>query len=100
MPSVPRPVTGIQAVTNTEPCLPTSADLKVILLLIEALVAVITLEAVATKGSGLKVAVTFFAVLSVREHAPVPVQSPLQPAKVLPLTGVAVSVTGAPLLKL
>jgi hypothetical protein len=41
----------------------------------------------------LKVAVTFLAVLIVTTQVPVPLQAPLQPEKLLPASGVAVSVT-------
>jgi hypothetical protein len=47
----------------------------------------------------LKAAVTFLAALMLTVQAPVPVQSPLQPAKVEPAAGVAVRVTLVPLLK-
>jgi hypothetical protein len=43
------------------------------------------------------VAVTLWAALSVTAHVPVPVHAPLQPPKVLPASGVAVSVTLVPL---
>jgi hypothetical protein len=100
MPSALKPLTGAQAVTYTAPCLPTSMALKVIVVLAVALVAVMTLVVVAMKGTGLKAAVTFFAASIVTTHAPAPVQAPLQPAKVLPEAGAAVSVTLAPLAKL
>jgi hypothetical protein len=45
----------------------------------------------------LKVAVTDLAADIVTEHVPVPVQLPLQPAKVEPAAGVAVNVTAVPL---
>jgi hypothetical protein len=47
----------------------------------------------------LNVAVTLSAALIVTTQLPVPVQAPLQPAKVLPLFGVSVSVTCDPLAK-
>jgi hypothetical protein len=50
-------------------------------------------------GAAVKLAVTFRAALIVTTHRPVPVQSPLQPAKVAPPVGVALSVTGVPALK-
>jgi hypothetical protein len=43
---------------------------------------------------------TLSAALIVTEQLPVPVQAPLQPIKLMPWAGVAVSVTSAPLLKL
>ena len=56
-----------------------------------------TLAVVATtNGTDLKVAVTFFAAFMVTAADPVPVQAPLQPAKVLPPAGVAVRVTLVP----
>jgi hypothetical protein len=45
------------------------------------------------------VAVTAVVALGLREHGPVPEQAPLQPAKVAPAAGVALSVTAAPLTK-
>jgi hypothetical protein len=48
----------------------------------------------------LKVAVTDLAAFIVTVHVPVPVQAPLQPAKVEPDAAVAVSVTEVPLEKL
>ena len=45
------------------------------------------------------VAVTLLAAVMLTVQLPVPVQAPLQPVKVLPVTGVAVSVTLAPLVK-
>jgi len=48
----------------------------------------------------LNVAVTLFAALIVTEQVPVPVHAPLQPEKVWPLAGVAVSVTLVPEVKL
>ena len=47
----------------------------------------------------MKVAVTVFAAFMVSVQVPVPVQAPLQPAKVLPAAGVAVRVTLVPLVK-
>ena len=47
----------------------------------------------------LNVAVSEAAALIVTEQAPVPVQGPLQPAKVDPLSGVSVNVTIVPLAK-
>jgi hypothetical protein len=46
------------------------------------------------------VAVTDWAALIVTEQVPVPVHAPLQPVKVEPVAGVAVSVTAVPLAKL
>ena len=46
------------------------------------------------------VAVTFWAWLMFTMQDPAPVQAPLQPAKVDPASGIAISVTGAPLAKL
>jgi phage tail protein X len=46
--------------------------------------------------TGLKVAVTDSAALMTTEHAPVPVQAPLQPAKAEPVVALAVSVTVTP----
>ncbi|CAK0767986.1 conserved hypothetical protein [Gammaproteobacteria bacterium] len=48
----------------------------------------------------LKVAVTLLAADMVTVQLPVPVQSPLQPAKLLPASVIAVNVTEAPLVKL
>ena len=45
---------------------------------------------------GVNVAVTDLAASIVTLHAPVPEQAPLQPAKVAPASGVAVSVTTVP----
>ena len=53
---------------------------------------------VSTKDCRPKLADTELAALMVTVHAPVPVQAPLQPVKVAPAAGVAVSVTAAPLL--
>jgi hypothetical protein len=47
-----------------------------------------------------KVAVAVVAAPSVAEQVPVPVHAPLQPVKVEPVAGVAVSVTVAPPVKL
>ena len=47
-------------------------------------------------GSPVKVAITAFALSSVRSHSPVPEQAPDQPEKKEPEAGVAVSVTGVP----
>lgn len=47
----------------------------------------------------LNVAVTLSAALIVTTQLPVPVQAPLQPAKVLPLLGVSLKVTLAPFVK-
>jgi len=55
-----------------------------------------------TKGlppTRLNVAVTDLAAFMVTEQAPVPLQAPLQPPKLEPATGVAVSMTVVPLLK-
>ena len=52
------------------------------------------------RGTVWRGALRAWAVLMVTTHEPVPVQSPLQPAKVLPEDGVAVRVTLASLLKL
>ena len=46
-------------------------------------------------GTGLNVAVTALAALIGTEQAPVPVQAPLQPAKVEPVAGVGVRATVA-----
>jgi hypothetical protein len=70
--------------------------LKAILVLIVALVGVMTLFVVATKGRCRKLAVSFLGPLRVTVHASVPVQSPLQPEKVLPLAAVAIRVTVLP----
>jgi hypothetical protein len=48
---------------------------------------------------GAKVAVTDFATSSVTTQAPVPVHAPLQPVKTRPVDGVAVKVTGVPVMK-
>ena len=48
----------------------------------------------------MNVAVTLFAADMLTVQVPVPAQAPLQPAKVLPVSGVALSVTVVPLLKL
>jgi hypothetical protein len=48
----------------------------------------------------LKVAVTFLAASIVTEHAPVPVQAPVQPAKLEPVAADAVKFTTAPCKKL
>ena len=47
--------------------------------------------------TAVNVAVTARAALIVSEHVPVPVQAPLQPVKVEPVAGVAVSATAVPL---
>ena len=100
MPSAPNALAGTQAVTNTAPDLPTSGAVKVILVVTVAIGSVMTpavTPVVATEnGTGLKVAVTLFAASMVRLHDPVPVQAPLQPAKVLPPAGIAVRVTLVP----
>src|SRR6185312_14623895 len=59
------------------------------------------LATVREKGPGLavKFALTDFAASMVTLHAPVPLQAPLQPAKVEPESGVAVKFTTAPLSK-
>ena len=59
-------------------------------------------ETVSVRGEGgaVNVAVTAWFTLIVRVHAPVPVQSPDQPTKVCPATGVAVRMTTVPALKL
>ena len=44
----------------------------------------------------MKVAVTLFAASIVTWQVPVPAQAPLQPAKTLPVAGVAVRVTTVP----
>lgn len=93
IPNVLRALACAHVVTNTEPCLPLSVGLKVIVVVIVALVGVMLLMVVATKGTGLKVAVTFFAAFIVTTQEPAPVQSPLQPTKWLPEAGVAVRVT-------
>src|SRR5262245_66505469 len=54
---------------------------------------------VSAKDCTPKVAVTDIAALIVTVQVPVPVQAPLQPVKVAPAAGVAVSVTAVPLLK-
>src|SRR5262245_15021462 len=54
---------------------------------------------VSAKDCTPKVAVTDIAALIVTVHVPVPVQAPLQPVKVAPAAGVAVSVTAVPLPK-
>ena len=51
------------------------------------------------KVCGLKVAVTDWAAVIVTVHVPVPLHAPLQPVKVEPVVGAAVSVTEAPLVK-
>src|SRR5207253_8560735 len=59
------------------------------------------LETVRTKVCDAKVAVTVVAAETVTTHVPVPEQPPpLQPLKVAPTAGVAVSVTAVPLAKL
>jgi len=59
------------------------------------------LETVSVKVRRVKVAVTVVAAESVTTHVPVPEQPPpLQPLKVAPTAGVAVSVTAVPLAKL
>src|SRR5438034_11842158 len=57
------------------------------------------LETVSTRA-GVKVAVTVVAAESVTVQAPVPEQPPLQPVKVEPAAGTAVSVTAVPFVKL
>jgi len=52
---------------------------------------------VSAKVCGVKVAVTVAAAVSVTVHEPVPEQPPLQPVKIEPVAGVAVSVTAVPL---
>src|SRR4051812_40157372 len=52
-----------------------------------------TFGGVMTGGTVVNVAVTLWSALIVTTHAPVPLQSPLQPVKVEPEAGVAVSVT-------
>jgi hypothetical protein len=56
----------------------------------------------ATGGGGalVKLADTLAAAFIVTEQPPLPLQAPPQPLKVAPPAGVAVSVTGVPLLKL
>jgi phage tail protein X len=54
---------------------------------------------VRAKDCKANVAVTELAAFIVTVHVPVPVQAPLQPVKVAPAAGVAVSVTAVPLLK-
>jgi hypothetical protein len=53
---------------------------------------------VSATGCSANVAVTVLAAFSVTVHAPVPVHAPLQPVKIAPAPGVAVSVTTVPLL--
>jgi hypothetical protein len=79
MPSAVRPLAGAQAVAYNAPDLPTSAGAKLTVVLMVALVAVMMLVVVATKGAVLKVAVTFFAAFMVTTHEPVPLHAPLQP---------------------
>src|SRR3990172_3684400 len=100
IPSVPNALAGTQAGTNTAPGFPPSGGLNVIVLLMVAGFPVMTLEVAAVKGLILKAAPTFFAAPMVTVQVPVPVQAPLQPAKVLPLTGVALRITFVPLAKL
>jgi hypothetical protein len=50
-------------------------------------------------GNSVNVAVTELAALTVTTQVPVPAQPPLQPVKVEPAAGVAVSVTAVPLVK-
>src|SRR3989338_8802891 len=79
MPSALRPLAGVQAVTYTAPVLPRSAGAKLTVVLIVALVGVMVLVVVATKGTGLKVAMTSLAASMVTTHDAVPLQAPLQP---------------------
>src|SRR2546425_942786 len=58
------------------------------------------LETVSVKVCRVKVAATVVAAESVTVQAPVPEQPPLQPVKVEPAAGAAVSVTAVPLAKL
>src|SRR2546425_3051478 len=58
------------------------------------------LETVSVKVCRVKVAVTVVAAESVTVQAPVPEQPPLQPVKIEPAAGAAVSVTAVPLAKL
>ena len=57
------------------------------------------IEESAAGGLELKFALTDFAASMVTLHAPVPLQAPLQPAKVEPESGVAVKLTTVPLAK-
>src|SRR3989338_635828 len=96
-PSALRTLAGAQAVMYTAPVLPTSAALKLTVVVMVALVAVMSLMVVATKGTGLKVAMTSLAASMVTTHEPVPLHAPRHPAKKLPVDGVAVRVTWVPL---
>jgi hypothetical protein len=58
------------------------------------------IEESAAGGLELKLALTDFAASMVTLHAPVPLQAPLQPAKVEPESGAAVKLTTVPLAKL
>jgi hypothetical protein len=58
---------------------------------------VATLSVYVTVGAAANVAVTVVAAFIVTVHVPLPVHPPLQPPNTMPLAGVAVSVTTAPL---
>ena len=104
MPSAPNALTGTQAVTYTSPALPTSVGLNAIVVATVAMGSVMMPAALAPvvatmKGAVANVAVTLIAALMLNVQILFPVHSPLQPVKVDPEAGVAVSVTLLPMLK-
>src|ERR1041385_5439082 len=91
----------LDKVTTT---LPTAAPVNVTVPLDEfppiTLVGLTVIKESAAGGIALKVAPTDFAASMVTLHAPVPLQEPLQPADVEPVSGVAAKFTTAPFAKL
>src|SRR3990172_1833681 len=96
-PSTPQALRRTQPVMNTLPDFPKSGVLNVILAVMVARVPVVIFVATAANGLILKMATTLRAASMVTVHDPMPAQAPLQPAKILPASGVAVRVTFVPL---